>query len=895
MASSTGHAAAGIVVGTSGSSPVGNPGAKARAPSRGDDDATASFRQWHEPAAGSILTGLSVSVISQAHDGASPAGEARSTGSPDSSDAEGSFELAALLSPERARGHEPERAEMRDPRGCSDPRPLVHAPRPEPPPSRGASATALGLLPLAPADNVARLRSSVSSLAVALRRQELLCEHWRSESDAARAEAEASRAEATEQAARAQASEDAAAWLRAAADELGSHARAAGPAAAAAVPLTGVEPAGRERGWASASPGMRTSDGCDSCEEDGPVAMGGRPRSGEEGVQAEGAEAILRELRGRAVEESRAARDDAERRAREAEESATAVRLACDARVAAAEAESASLRRELDRVNAELAQDGVLSGARVREATRARDEAQQEAEEAAEEAAAAAAGRARAEAAMRGAQQQAEADEGARAAAEAAAATAAHRLGLAEEAIDQLHDGLAAAEADVRRWRDAAAGLEERMAALSGDGPESVGRGARRQPGAAVVPGPSAHRASAMVSNLRRAVEAAQADAESAREGRREAVRRAEAAVRELRDQQREAEERPTTRDAGTGPERWLGAAWGRARAHACHVATEEDGVLARLAEARAELSAAACSAEAQRLSMMEAARVRHREEARAAAELASESQRAALHSLRSELKADSRQREDAAAVANSHRRAAWASVVSVPGPSVTFRAVAWGRADFCPGSVEPRKPPASTGSSARRADSAGPGSSTSAITVQERPVQPEGGARATAAGARPRGVQASTQTMERLYPASAVSAAVREALAAGRRQESLTEARAALRRSQDAVALFDAAVRRRRMPRTSPLRPTRPRQREVRSKGNDSRPSPAEPPPPPPPTSPAPRRRPASDGLDQAALEAYRSQMQALPSFTDDAPSQASSAPGSGGAGGWTALARDE
>lgn len=364
-----------------------------------------------------------------------------------------------------------------------------------------------GLVPSAPTDDVGRLRGSVSSLAVALRRQELLCEHWRAEADAARAEAAASREEATAQSHRARAAEEDSAWLRAAADELGAQAHGQDLAHADDDELDG-----RARGWASVSPGLAAEPSMG--EPRGPQLLGsGAPARDSDGGCEAGASAVLQELRGAAVEALRLERDEAVTRLQQVQDAADAARQASSMAVAAARAESTACRVELDRLNAETAQSTILHGARLREAASARTTAEHKAAEAETALRAAVVGRCRAEAALVGAQRELAASAAHLARSATTSAKLSERLRLAEAAVDELHGRTAAAEVEAGRWRDATSGLEERLAALTGV--RGVGRssdgGTCAGPAATPAhPGPAAHRTIAVMENLRRSLRSAQ-------------------------------------------------------------------------------------------------------------------------------------------------------------------------------------------------------------------------------------------------------------------------------------------------------------------------------------------------------------------------------------------------
>ncbi len=380
------------------------------------------------------------------------------------------------------------------------------------------SSAVAGLVPSAPTDDVARLRGSVSSLAIALRQHELLCAHWRAEADAARAEAAASREEATAQTHRARAAEEDSAWLRAAADEFGALTHGVGPAGTGDDGL-----GGRPRGWASASPGLAAESNHEQ-ESGGPLLLGRcQPQSGRADGCETGASAVLLELRGAAVEALRKDRDEAKARLWQVQGSTEAAQQASSEAVAAAQADAAACRAEVRRLNSELARSSILFGARVREAASARNEAQRKAAEAESALRAAVVGRCRTEAALVGAQRALEVSAASLAHRVALSASLSERLRLAEEAVDELHGRIAAAEAEAMRWRDATAGLEERLAALTGvasrGGWGKDGATSRMAAGPShASPGPAAHRTAAVVENLRRSLRSAQQELSEARD-----------------------------------------------------------------------------------------------------------------------------------------------------------------------------------------------------------------------------------------------------------------------------------------------------------------------------------------------------------------------------------------
>jgi hypothetical protein len=295
-----------------------------------------------------------------------------------------------------------------------------------------------GLVPVSPLDNVSRLRASVSSLAVKLRQQELLCTYWRSEADAGRAEAAAAREEANAQADRAREAEEETAWLRVAAEEL------VGGRSAALVP----------RGWDSCSPGLERGGG------------GSPPPLASES----GTSLVVSQLRGQEVErlaqENASLRQEVERQRIAAIEA----RAALEERYTEVCSETKSLRAEIERLNQELAREGVVVGARMREAQARQQEVEDREHEAWGTRQQALSGLARAEAALVASRREVTAltdrvDE-----LDAALGGSRRQLLLAEEAVDQLHGMLEFQKQETARWRSMASSLEERLLFQSGGG-----------------------------------------------------------------------------------------------------------------------------------------------------------------------------------------------------------------------------------------------------------------------------------------------------------------------------------------------------------------------------------------------------------------------------------------
>lgn len=718
------------------------------------------------------------------------------------------------------------------------------------------------LAPLSAVDSVLRLRAAVSSLSVSLRKQEHLASHWQAEADAARAEAAASQQEAEAQAARARAGEEESAWLRLAADELGSHAASrAGAqlgAASAEAAADSTEAAGgsaaERRGWASVSPGWDADESRDGRENTaGVVRLGEGPQPRAPGPRSEaqaqgGVSAVLAELRGRAVGEAQAQAAAAHARMVEAREAAEAVRLAAGESVARARAEAAALRAELGRVNAELAREGVLVGARLAEAARVRGKAEREREGAEARAGTALGGRVRAEASLQGAQRAAEQAREEAARAQGAAVAAQERLQLAEDAVDALHARVAEAEADAQRWRDAASLMEERLAVLTGARPSgkaplsSPAAGSAR---AGAVPPPAAHerarpagveieRAAAVVSNLRRALRQALTDAQVAREEADLATAATKSARAELArlERSREAErraarDRPRTWSAEGGREAEQRVLPGAPpRPPHSHAGTHTEPALRGGVDAacETELRGTDVLSAAEAAAAVQAATARER--AAAAAQTADALHEAALQAERAQAAAQGRLATQARAereqLLDSERSCRLARRV----PSLAALLLAVQPVDHAADwSVAVRAVDVAVASSLRVQASSQTGAirpaaarsirDAGAPAVSDKPwaiahrVVTEAVATETAAAAatatttppaaataetpfsRP---SAATQTTEKLYTAAAVTTAVRRALApGGGAREALVRARTELAASRRAMAQFDS------------------------------------------------------------------------------------------------------